>query len=217
MVSRLPPPPAWVDADPEALRRALAEAKAASKLPEPGTLDYLADWIRWLQHALFGALERVAPWAGLPIVERVAIYAALGAALLAAFLVAVIAARRWRKRRALHEPAASTLPLPAAPTLPAGDAGWWQGELQRRLAEGRLRPALEAAWWWTARRLDPPGLDPSWTSGDLLRSAGASPNRIGAGALRAPLRRLDRQLWGGAELARDEVESVVAELGGALP
>ena len=37
----------------------------------------------------------------------------------------------------------------------------------------------------------------------------------GASALRAPLRKLDRQLWGGGALARDEVESVVAELGGA--
>ena len=96
-----------------------------------------------------------------------------------------------------------------------GDAGWWQRELQRRLAEGRLRPALEAAWWWTARRLDPPGLDPSWTSGDLLRSASSSPNQGSGGTLRAPLRKLDRQLWGGGALARDEVESVVAELGGA--
>ena len=214
MVSRLPPP-AWVNSDPEAMRRALAEAKAPSKLPGPGTLDYLADLIRWLQERLFGLLERVAPWSGMPLVERIAIYTALVSALVAAVAVAVMAARRWHKRRRLRAAPASAVPLPSAPALPAGDAGWWQRELQRRLAEGRLRPALEAAWWWTARRLDPPGLDPSWTSGDLLRSASSSPNQSGAGALRAPLRKLDRQLWGGGALARDEVESVVAELGGA--
>ena len=203
------PPPGWVDADPEALRRALAEAKSESKLPGPGALDYAVDLARWLRDRLFGALERV-EWAGLPVVERVAIYAALGAALLAALVVLVVAVRRWRRALTRHEGPASAVPLPAVPALPSGDAGWWQGELQRRLAEGRLRPALEAAWWWTARRLDPPGLDPSWTSGDLLHKSGAA-------ALRRPLRRLDRQLWGSGELRRDEVESVVAELGGAAP
>ena len=214
MVSRLPPPD-WVSSDPEAMRRALAEAKAASKLPSPGMFDYLADFIRWLQERVFGFLERVAPWSGMPLVERIAIYTALVSALVAAVAVAVMAARRWHKRRGLRAAAPSAVPLPSTPPLPTGDAGWWQRELQRRLAEGRLRPALEAAWWWTARRLDPPGLDPSWTSGDLLRSASSSPNQGGAGALRAPLRKLDRQLWGGGALARDEVESVVAELGGA--
>ena len=207
MISRLPPP-AWVKGDPEAMRRALAEAKAASKLPGPGMFDYWADLIRWLMDRVFGLLERVAPWSGMPLVERIAIYAALVSALVAAVAVAVMAARRWHKRRGLRAAGASAVPLPSAPALPAGDAGWWQRELQRRLAEGRLRPALEAAWWWTARRLDPPGLDPSWTSGDLLRASGVR-------ALRAPLRKLDRQLWGGGALARDEVESVVAELGGA--
>ena len=206
-VSRLPPPD-WVKGDPETMRRALAEAKAASKLPSPGMFDYLADLVRWLQDRLFGFFERVAPWSGMALVERIAIYAALTSALVAAVAVAVIAARRWHKRRALRAAAASAVPLPAGPALPAGDAAWWQRELQRRLAEGRLRPALEAAWWWTARRLDPPGLDPSWTSGDLLRASGA-------GTLRAPLRKLDRQLWGGGALSRGDVESVVAELGGA--
>ena len=204
MVSRLPPP-SWVDADPKALRLALAEAKADGQLPTVGMLDYIADLLRWLQRGVFGVFERVAPWSERPVVERIVIYAALGTALLAAFLVAVIAARRWRKRRALRAAEPSAVPLPAAPALPAGDARWWQGELQRRLAEGRLRPALEAAWWWTARRLDPPGLDPSWTSGDLLR-------RSGAPSLRMPLRRLDRQLWRGGALVREDVESVVADL-----
>jgi hypothetical protein len=144
----------------------------------------------------------------MPLVERIAIYTALVSALSAAVAVAVMAARRWHKRRALRAAAPSAVPMPSAHTLPAGDAGWWQRELQRRLAEGRLRRALEAAWWWTARRLDPPGLEPSWTSSDLMRASGAA-------ALRAPLRKLDRQLWGGGALARDQVESVVAELGGA--
>ena len=206
MASTLPPPP-WVDADPEALRRALAEAKAAGKLPGPGFFEYVADLARWLLARIYGALERVLPWSGQPFVERIAIYAAFAAALLAALVAMVVAWRGWRARRVRREAPATAVPMPSAPAAPSGDAGWWQGELQRRLAEGRLRPALEAAWWWTARRLDPPGLDPSWTSGELLRASGAS-----GASLRAPLRRLDRQLWGGGALRRDDVEAVVVEL-----
>ncbi len=209
MASTLPPP-AWVDADPEALRRALAEAKADAKLPGPGFVEYLADLARWLLELVSGAFELVAPWSGRPIAERIAIYAALAAAALAALVVLVVAVRRWRAQRTRREAPAAAVPLPSAPAAPSGDATWWLRELQRRLADGRLRPALEAAWWWTARRLDPPGLDPSWTSGELLRASGGS-----GAALRAPLRRLDRQLWGGGALRRDEVEAVVAELGGA--
>jgi hypothetical protein len=208
------PPPAWVDADPDALRGALAEARAATELPGPGMFEYFVDLARRLQEWIFGALERM-PWAGLPSFERIAIYTALGGSALAVLIVLWAALRRWRKGRAARQATAEAVPVPAAPAPPSGDAGWWQRELQRRLAEGRLRPALEAAWWWTARRLDPPGLDASWTTGDLLRGARSSPNRGGAAALRAPLRRLDRQLWGGGALRRDEVEAVVAELDGA--
>jgi len=200
------PPPAWLEADPEALRRALAEAKADSELPGPGMFDYAVDLARALRDWIFGALERV-PWAGLPTFERIALFTALGGSALAVVIVLWAVVRRWRKRRAARQTTAEVVPVPAAAEPPSGDASWWQRELQRRLAEGRLRAALEAAWWWTARRLDPPGLDSSWTTGDLLRKGGAA-------ALRSPLRRLDRQLWGGGALRRDEVESVVAELGG---
>ena len=213
MASKLPPP-AWADADPEALRRALAEARAGSELPGPGAFDYIADLARWLRERIFGALERVA-WAGLPTFERILIFMALGGALLAALAVLAVAVRQWRRRRAKRQ-APVAVPLPAAPTLPTGDAGWWQREVQRRLAAGSLRPALEAAWWWTARRLDPPGLDASWTSGDLLRSLRWR-SESGAAALRTPLRRLDRQLWSDGALRRDEVEAVIADLAGAAP
>jgi len=201
--SPLPPPP-WIPADPVALRDALAEAKAASKMPGPSMGEYAYDLGRWLQDRIFGALERVLPWTGLPIVEQVAIYGALAAALLAALAVLVVAIRRWRAARK-ERSATVVVTRSAAPPPPPGDAGWWREELARRLAAGNLRGALEAAWWWTARRIDPPGLDPSWTSGDLVRSTG-SPR------LSEPLRRLDRQLWGGAAPERAEVEGVVRDL-----
>src|SRR4029453_17866014 len=114
--------------------------------------------------------------------------AALGARWVAGSVVLVVAVRRWRASRPKSsEPVVSVAPAPSP--APTGDAAWWEAELRRRLAAEALRPALGAAWGWTARRLDPPGLDASWTTGQLLR-ARPSP------ALRSPLRRLDRQLWG---------------------
>ena len=203
-------PPPWTPADPAALRDVLAQAKVAERMPGPSWFDYVGDIGRALQERFFGALERLLPWSGLPIVERIALYSALGAAIAAVLAVLVVALRRWRAMRGRRERTIIAAPLPVAAPTPQGDVDWWQAELRRRLAADALRPALEAAWWWTARRLDPPALDPSWTTGDLLR-------RSGAAVVRAPLRRLDRQLWGGGAVRRDEVESVVAELEGALP
>jgi hypothetical protein len=200
--SPLPPPP-WIPADPVALRDALAQAKAANKMPGPSMGEYLFDLGKWLQERIFSALERVLPWTGLPIVEKVSIYGALAAALLAALTVLVIALRRWRAVRKGRTAKAVVTQSSAPP--PPGDAAWWREELTRRLAAGNLRGTLEAAWWWTARRIDPPGLDPSWTSGDLLRASDLP-------RLHEPLRRLDRQLWGGASPERAEVDAVVRDL-----
>jgi hypothetical protein len=198
------PPPAWMPADPAALHEALRDAHAESKLPGPGLGDYLFDVARALGDRVTAALQKVLPWTDRPIIERIALYTALGAALLGAFAVLAVAIRRWRVSRPKRvEVPMSVAPAPQA--APSGDAAWWEAELRRRLAAGALRPALEAAWWWTARRLDPPGLDATWTTGQLLR---AHPST----ALRTPLRRLDRQLWGGDAPRREEVVAVVSEL-----
>jgi hypothetical protein len=202
------PPLAWRAADPAALREALAQAKASQKLAGPSFGEYVFDLGQWLKERLLGLLGDSGGWSRISLLERVAFYTALAAAGLAALAVLAMALRRWRSRR-LVEVASPLAVMPAA-APPPGDAGWWREELRRRLAAGALRPALEAAWWWTARRLDPPGLDPSWTTGELLRVGGAAP-------LRAPLRRLDRLLWGGGMPRRDEVDAVVHELAGSPP
>lgn len=206
-IEALPPPP-WTAADPAALREALAQANASRKLPGPSFGEYVFDLGQALQERIFGAISKALPWADLSIVERIALYTALGAAALAALTVLVVAVRRWLARR---DRTRSVSPLEIQPPpLPLGDAAWWQAELRRRLAAGSLRPALEAAWWWTARRLDPPGLDPSWTTGELLRAGNAA-------ALRGPLRRLDRMLWGAGAPRLDEVEAVVTDLAEVRP
>ncbi|HEV8632318.1 MAG TPA: hypothetical protein VGV61_18535 [Thermoanaerobaculia bacterium] len=200
------PPPAWHAADAEALRRALLQARAPGELPAAGLGDYLLDLGRWLQARLVGLLGRALPWAGTTVIERILLYTAVGAAALAALAVLLMAWRHWRATQARRQVASVPAALQPAPP-PPGDAAWWRAELARRLAGGALRPALEAAWWWTARRLDPPGLDPSWTTGELLRAGGEA-------APRAPLRRLDSLLWGTGAPRRDEVEAVVSDLEG---
>jgi hypothetical protein len=209
MSTPLSPPP-WTPADAATVREALDTARAVEKLPPPSLMDYASDVGRLVRDRLELAIERALPWAGQPLVERIALYAALGGALLAALLVLAVAVRRWRHGRAAAPTQVRVEPLPSAAAPPPGDAAWWREALQRRLAAGRLRPALVAGWGWPPRRLDPPGLDPSWTSAELVRASGAA-------AMRAPLRRLDRHLWGGVAPRADDVRSVVDELGASLP
>jgi hypothetical protein len=201
------PPPGWAEADGEALRRAL-EAAGPSELPGPSFGDYLLDLGAWVRDLLLDAVGRALPAADWSLAERVALYGVVGAAVVATLAVLAFAVRRLRQRRALPVAAAAVAPpLPEA----TADAAWWGSELARRLEGGALRAALEALWWWVARRLDPPGLDPSWTTGELLgRSAGA-------GSLREPLRRLERLQWGTAEPRRSDVEALVRTLREALP
>lgn len=52
--------------------------------------------------------------------------------------------------------------------VPELDSAGWRAELERRLAAGDVRPALEAAWWWFARSIASGPIDPAWTSRELL-------------------------------------------------
>ena len=194
-------PPPWTPADADALQRAL-DAAGPSALPGPSFGEYLVDLGTWLRDRLFDVVGRALPAGDWSAVERIALYGVAGAAALAAVLVLVVALRRVRRRGA-GRPA--VLPLAPPPPEEDADADWWGRELARRLEAGALRDALAAAWWWVALRLAPPGLDRSWTTGDLLRATGAAD-------LRAPLARLERLQWGGGEPGRAAVEAVVAEL-----
>ena len=205
MSDTLPPPP-WAAADEAALRRAL-DAAGPSDVPRPSFGEYLLDLGAWLRDALLETLSRAMPSDGPGLFQRLALWTAVGAAAIAALVVLAVAARRLR-RRAAAPTAAAALAAPSPET--SGDAEWWAGELVRRLEAGSLHGALAALWWWVARRLDPPGLEPSWTTGELLRASGRT-------GLREPLRRLDRLQWGTAEPRRDDVEALVRTLREALP
>lgn len=201
-----PAAPPWAAADAEALRRALDTA-GPSELPGPSFGDYLVGVGAWLRDRLFELVGRSLPGGDWSVAERIALYGLLAAAAVAAAAVLVVAWRRLGRRSPLRP---SAEPVPPPPAEAAADADWWGRELARRLDAGALRDALAAAWWWVARRLDPPGLDPSWTTGDLLRAPGAA-------GLRDPLWRLERLQWSGGEPRRDAVEAVVAELRERLP
>jgi hypothetical protein len=199
------PPPTWADADAAALREALAAA-GPSKLPDAGWGDYLADLGTFLRDLIFETAGRAMPFDGWLAAEQLALYGALALAIAAAAFVLVVALRQRARRRRIATPVEAA---PAAAARAGGDAEWWAAEAARRLAAGQLRGALEALWWWAARRLDPPGLDPAWTTAELLRASGRP-------ALREPLRRLERLQWGDGEPRRDDVEGVAGRLREAL-
>ena len=205
MVAEPIAPPAWTPADEAALRRAL-EAAGPSEVPKASFDEYLLDLGAWLRDLFIDLVGRALPWDDTSWLERLALWVALGAAVVAALVVLAVALRRRRRRAATSE----VTPLAAPPPEASAGADWWAGELARRLEAGSLRGALEALWWWVARRVDPPGLDPSWTTGELLRASRKA-------VLREPLRRLERLQWSTAEPRRDEVESLARNLREALP
>jgi hypothetical protein len=200
------PPPDWRQADPEALRGALAEAGGGGSLPGASVTEYLMDLAGWLLERLLELIGGALPDNRPEWLERLVVWGAVGLAGTAA-LVALWAVWR-RRRRPVEGPAVEGLANP--PPASSRTADWWWAEAARLLEQGAVRPALAALWWWVARRLDPPGLDETWTTADLLRVEGAA---VGA---RRPLRHVDRLLWGRAVPAREQVESVRGELVEAL-
>ena len=202
------PPPQWRAADPASLRDAVERAGGGGEPPAPGLTEYAFDLGRWLQSQLAALLGRALPDAGFEALELIVTYAAVLVAIAALAVVGVLVARRVRRtRREGAAPGASEAAVPVPPPATAREAEWWWAEAARRLERGEVRAALGALWWWAARRLDPPGLDESWTTGELLRGRGR-----GAAALRPPLRRLDALLWGAEPPRAEQVEELRGEL-----
>ena len=200
------PPPQWRAADPASLRDAVERAGGGGEPPAPGLTEYAFDLGRWLQSQLAAFLGRALPDAGFEALELIVTYAAVLVAIAALAVVGVLVARRVRRtRRAGAAPGASEAAVPVPPPATAREAEWWWAEAARRLERGEVRAALGALWWWAARRLDPPGLDESWTTGELLRGRAAA-------ALRPPLRRLDALLWGAEPPRAEQVEELRGEL-----
>ena len=139
-----------------------------------------------------------------PVVYGIAIVLAVLAALLIGRLVLARVRSRARPKAEAGAVTAGAGPAP----LPR-DAAGWRAELERRLAEGSVPEALEAAWWWLARSVAGEKAEPDWTSRDLVARS-SRPDLI-------PLvRRLDAFIYGPRQPAAEELRTLVVRMEEAL-
>jgi len=106
-----------------------------------------------------------------------------GLVVLGLLAIAWVVLSLLRRRSSRGQPAEAAVSALAAPAA-AWDAAAWRRELERCLAEERIGEALKAAWWWLARSIAGPAVEPDWTSRDLVK-------RTERRELRDLLRRLD--------------------------
>ncbi len=193
-----------LEADCEMLRQTMLDARIATDRPRPGPALWASDagiafsrWLaEWLEHVLPGFTRL---WT--PLLEpALKVALAVLAAMLLAFLVRLAFERRRRARVRSPEPVRV---LDAAGDETAERD--WDGELRLRLESGDVAAAVEALWWWLARRLVADRAAPSWTSRELIRAAGRRD-------LRAQVRRLDRMMYGAAQPEAGDVSRLWGEL-----
>ncbi len=192
------PPPAL--ADRELLERILRESGVERAVPGPSLLEYVQTislaFLRW-------AFERMAPLAGLfegRIVELVA-----WAIVVAATLALLGAALRRLARRARGRATAVPTAVPGPADDPGRDPAAFRAEVEAHLRGGEVAAALEALWWWLARSLAGPQVDPSWTSREMLA-------RVGRLDLIPLVRDLDRMVYGADGPSVPEVRRLLVRL-----
>ncbi len=198
--------PVAVAADPARLERIYAEHELTTAPPRASWTAYVGHlgerFSAWLMRALTAAVNRVL---GSSPAWQLAVYATIAMALLALLLWLLLLLRSGARRlRAGAQQAAAGVSEQA---LPAGetDAAAWRTELDRRLAAGDLPAALRAAWWWLARSLAGPRVNPAWTSRELLAAAERAD-------LAPAVRGLDALLYGVRPPERAAVERAVARV-----
>lgn len=196
-------------ADLDVLERVLHESGVDQKAADASWSGYLVAVmeaaVAWLQarlpslRGLRHLPETLGPAAGVAAIALVVI----------ALVIAVHAAFQARRRRVapVH---AFTRTLPAAAPTPDRDRDGWRREIERGLAAGDLRAALEALWWWFARTLTTARVDPAWTSRELLAHSGR--RELGGLALA-----LDRLLYGAARPQAADIRAFLSRAEEALP
>jgi hypothetical protein len=179
----------------------LAESGVATA-PVPPDSSYMGELSDAAQRAFLEALMAGGKLLGLstPVIYGIAIVLAVLAALLIGRLV--LARVRSRAGRQVE---AGAVTAGAGPAPPPRDAAGWRAELERRLAEGSVPEALEAAWWWLARSVAGEKAEPDWTSRDLVARS-RRPDLI-------PLvRRLDAFIYGPRQPAAEELRTLVGRM-----
>jgi len=199
---------AWRQADPELLRRILAETRAAASPERPALSGYLGVWL----HELFKLIGRAFS-AALPAgVAEIAQLVALLVLAAAVALLAVSIARRVRRRipRGAPVPRLAWTEQEDAAAISAGRAEW-RRRIDERLARGDVAGALEALWWWLACSVAPGGaVDSSWTTRELLARSRRADLMSQAAAL-------DVLMYGSLEPTASGVAACVARLERSLP
>ena len=129
VLATLPPAPDWRAADPEQLRRALAESEVATTAAAPGIGQYLQDLYAALAAWILELLTRWLPAAS-DLPRAIGLW---GARILVALVglvlvVAVVRALRRRAPRRRPAPVAVDLPPPDVPRATTPEA--WERELE---------------------------------------------------------------------------------------
>ena len=173
----VPVPPAasgWTDVVPaaahrELLARVLAETRVVTVRDEAGWSAWLIERIGRAWASLMDHLVRAFDAVDVGNRPLLAIAAGIGLAVAAALVWQLVAAVQRRRTR---RPPAGDAGVAAVAASEGPTAGWgadaWRTEIDRRLAAGRVREALEAVWWWLARALAGPRAAASWTGRELL-------------------------------------------------
>jgi hypothetical protein len=187
------------------VERILAES-GVQRTPVPPESSYLGELSRVFWEAVAGLLERAGRALRIDAETLFWIVVALAAVVLA--LVARALFLSWRRRRALPGEAAEVT-APLDPAALDWDAAAWRAELERCLAEERIGEALRAAWWWLARSIAGPQVQPDWTSRDLFA-------RTRRRELRDLLRRLDLLTYGADRPGPEDLRHFAEQLRGAL-
>ncbi len=187
-------------ADHIEIRQVISGAHVDTKVPSPewsGYLTLLAERaVEWIAARLqpFGKfLGHSLKTAGY-IIKGIVLLAAL---LLILMLVALAVQYYQRKRR--RQPTPDSL-ITFQPDLVQSlfDREEWRREFDRRFEAGDMAGAIEALWWWFARSIAGSKVEASWTTRELIQSAG----RIDLQNFVGPL---DKMAYGTARPDSDEV------------
>jgi hypothetical protein len=187
------------------VERILAET-GVERSPVPPQAGYLAELSQTFWRSVAELMGRAA--AALSLSSEAAAWIVGG------LLVLVLAVIGWMLLPALRRRRSEPRPAEAAgsglvPVATTWDSAAWRAELERCLAEERIGEALRAAWWWLARSIAGPEVEPDWTSRDLLR-------RTRRRELRDLLRRLDALTFGADRPGLPDVRHLADQIRGAL-
>jgi len=191
-------------ADLDLVRRILEESGVDQSPPSPG-------WAAYLVALVEGLVERLRKWFPRPpglgwLTPRVlTVMAAVLLLAVALTLLRMLALSRRRTR----PPTPTRGATPAATLHVERDRPGWRAEVDRRLAMGEIRGALEAVWWFLALSISQARVDPSWTSFELL-------GRCGRRDLTPLANTMDRLVYGTKAPGSDDLRRLVGQLEKAL-